>query len=93
MDINLYQRDDLEKRIIINFGNYVFSQADISENLSFQQSVNTDGDFVIGVASCAQMDFDINNMAQKITDSEFSGPGIYLLGWRIDIKRKQKGDL
>lgn len=73
MDINLYQRDDLEKRIIINFGNYVFSQADISENLSFQQSVNTDGDFVIGVASCAQMDFDINNMAQKITDSDLAG--------------------
>ena len=83
MDINLYQRDDLEKRIIINFGNYVFSQADISENLSFQQSVNT---------LCAD-GFRHQQYGSKDNRQRFSGPGIYLLDWRIDIKRKQKGDL
>jgi predicted nucleic acid-binding Zn-ribbon protein len=66
VDINTYKQDNLDKRVILDFGAYIFDNSDVQESVSLEQCVNPSGDFVVGTAATTQLDFKLNNLYQLI---------------------------
>lgn len=87
----MYQRDGVQKKILLDFGDYVFTKDDISENFTHSQITNPTGDFVIGLASKAQLTFDINNLYQLIPDEAITGREfIYKAGLLTETHSKKE---
>ncbi len=100
MDINLYKNDDIPKRVRLEFPALTFTGMHVTENMTQSKAVNATTDWAMGIAAAQQLNFELININQLITDDMITGKEfIFYRGIRtsqqslIDIYRSIDPDL
>lgn len=73
MDVDLYKDDSLPKRVFMDFGDMVLTAAEIQENLTLSQSVNTGSELTLGSACASELSFDVLNYNGTIQSEDIAG--------------------
>ncbi len=68
--LNVYQEDSVSKKVLLEFPDMILTAEDITESMSFSETVNPGNDWMVGATSAAQLDFEIINLNQLVTDEQ-----------------------
>ena len=100
MDVDLYKDDSLPKRVFLDFGDMVLTVAEVQENLTLSQSVNTGSELTLGSACASELSFDVLDYNGTIQNTDIAGKEFHF--WiaaqtsqqsKLDVYRTARKDI
>ncbi len=68
MDLNLFKTKNINKQNILTVGSYTFTASELVGGVSYNHTVNSGTDIVLGSCTAATIEFQLNNMNQLINN-------------------------
>jgi len=81
VDLNLFKNINVNKTNILTVGGYTFTVADLIGGITYNQTVNSGVDVILGSCTVATIEFQLNNMNQLI--NSLAGQEIT---WKIKVE-------